>query len=268
MKTHAPLFLLVLSVAGCDKLKAVAGGSAEGGVVAPPSIVGELFAPDFQGEVTMKMTSATKPGAGPSNMVVGIKKPKYRIDMTTPQSASAGSLILDLPTKKGWVLMHQPKMAMELDLDKAKSMKGLPGMPKTVSPAPSSPPKVEKTGRKETIAGYSCEVWNVTSDGKRSELCMAEGLSWIDMSDVGMAGPEVAFTAVASEANRFPLRVIAFDAKGAEEMRMEAQKIEKKPLPDTSFVPPADYTRVAMGGLPAIPGLPTALPTAVPPRPR
>ena len=67
--------------------------------------------------------------------------------------------------------------------------------------APSTPPKIEKTGKKETIAGYACDVWNITSEGKRSEVCMAEGLSWIDMSDLGMGSPEiaVAVAAIASE---------------------------------------------------------------------
>lgn len=249
------LLVLVLASFGCDKLKAVAGGD-EGGT----SIVGDLFKPDFEGEITMKMTPAN-PKAGPQQTIVfGIKKPKYRMDMS-PTQGPQGSVILDLPTKKGWLLMHPKKMAMELDLEKMKNgggFPGLPGTPKGVpTAAPKTPPTVEKTGKKETIAGYGCEVWIVTSEGKKGEACVADGLSWIDMSDVGMGSPEIAVAAIASEGNRFPLRVISYDAKGAEELRMEAQKVEKKTLPPASFEPPADYARLPSGGLPAFPPIPT-----------
>ena len=75
-----------------------------------------------------------------------------------------------------------------------------------------------------------------------------------------MASPTLGLAAVATEANRFPLRVVSYDAKGAEEMRMEVVKVEKKKLDDTRFVVPADYRVVDMtqmmnglGNLPAIP---------------
>jgi len=59
---------------------------------------------------------------------------------------------------------------------------------------------------------------------------MAENLTWIDMGDVGFQSPGVALSALTTGGNHFPLRVITHDAAGKEEMRMEAQKVEKKKL--------------------------------------
>lgn len=136
---------------------------------------------------------------------------------------------------------------------------------------PADPPKVEKTGKKSVVAGYECEEWKVTQKATRAELCVAEGIKWIDLTDLGMASPEVALAAAAGDANRFPLRVVTYDDKG-ETARMEATKVEKKSLPDTEFAVPPDYQvmdlSALMGGLGAIgsgklpPGLP---PGFVPP---
>jgi len=249
---------------GCSKIGKAIGTDND----AAASTLSNLFGNDFEGEITMAMTSK-KSGTkktGPTQMVFGIKKPKYRLDSTasaTDDPLNGGTLLIDLPTKKGYLLTHSKKMAMVLDFEKMKDMKRgqtIPGLPPAPKGAPTGIPEkaptVEKTGKKDTVAGYSCEIWNVTSEGKKSELCAAEGITWIDLGDLGVASPEVALAAVASEANRFPLRVITFDAKGAEELRMEATKVDKKKLDDARFNVPPDYKVVDMSALMNMPGLP------------
>jgi hypothetical protein len=49
--------------------------------------------------------------------------------------------------------------------------------------------------------------------------------------------------AVASGANRFPLRVVSGDS------RIEATKIEKKKLDDSRFVVPPDYQVIDVGAM-------------------
>jgi hypothetical protein len=246
-------FLLLVGGAGCDKLKSV-GGGGEGG----SPIVGDIFGTDFEGEITSKLTNASTPGK-PQMITFGIKKPKYRMDMTdaTAPAPQMGSVILDVPTKQGWLLIHPQKLAMPLDLTKPMAAPQMPGgAPKAPTHAPSTPPKVDKTGKKDTVAGYSCEIWNITSEGKLSEVCMAENLTWIDMGDIGFQNPTVAISAATTGGNHFPLRVITHDAAGKEEMRMEAQKVEKKKLDDTRFVPPADYKQFQPGQIPPMPNIP------------
>jgi hypothetical protein len=215
---------------GCDKVKSKAQQA------------GLSFGGDFEGEITMNATRTQ--GSGPTQLVFGIKKPKYRVDATgtvatdNPMMAGGASLLLDPPQKKGWALVPAQKKAIVLDFDK---MKGASSRVPGVNTGPGSkanepPPKIDKTGKKETIAGYECEIWYVTaSNGARSELCMADGITWIDLGDLGWSSPEMTVGAVATGANKFPLRIVSADTK------LEATKIEKKKLEDARFVVPPDY---------------------------
>jgi hypothetical protein len=154
------------------------------------------------------------------------------------------------------------------NMPKGQTIPGLPAAPKGTPGVPQQPPKIDKTGKKDVVAGHSCEIWNITSEGKRTEVCVAEGINWIDLGDLGFSSPELTVAILASEANRFPLRVISLDAKGVEEMRMEATKVEKKKLDDTRFAVPADYQvmdmAAMMGGMGGIPGMPGGMPSGLP----
>lgn len=260
---------------GCDKVKGLLGTKGDAGETSSGGLFGSLFGTDFEGEITANVTSKTALAASaPMQLVFGINKPKYRIDMgggpaTAAQLPAGGSMILDPPAKKGWLLVPSQKTAMVLDFEKLKAQsKGgvpsLPGQPKPTTP--SVPPKIDKTGKKDVVAGYACEIWNITAEGKRAEACVAEGITWIDLTDLGFGSPELTLTAIATEANRFPLRVVAYDAKGAEETRMEVVKVDKKKLDDARFVVPADYRVVdptqLMQGLGSVPAIPTLAPRA------
>jgi hypothetical protein len=211
----------------------------------------------------MTMTGKAKPqSAGPERIVFGMKKPKYRLDIAARTPDEAGSVLFDLATKKGHMLMHSKKLALVLDFEKMKTMpKNIPGMPNAPT-APSQPPKIEKTGKNDVVAGYSCEIWNVTSEGKKAEICAAEGITWLDVGDLGLTSPELTVAAVTTEANRFPLRVVSYDAYGKEELRMEATKVEKKKLDDARFVVPPDYKVMEMPALMGgFMGMPSGIPT-------
>ena len=241
---------LVGAAAGCDKLGL--GSKGDSGVSATPSPSASarflsFVGTTFEGEITMS-TSSSRP------MVIAIKSPRVRIDgidavaRDNPAVGEGAALILDAPQKKGILLDPAKKLAVVLDLDKVKAM-GVGSAPAKKPAAPSEPPKIEKTAKKSVIAGYECEEWKLSSKDGRAEVCVAEGLRWIDLGDLGMDTPELALAAAAGDANRFPLRVIAFDRKGVETMRFEATKVEKKPLADAQFVPPPDYRVLDMGAL-------------------
>jgi hypothetical protein len=236
---------LALASTGCDKVKEMAGGAA-----------GSLFGSDFEGEITMAGTRTS--GSAPTQIVFGIKKPKYRIDTAgpmptdNPMTSGGGAVILDPPAKKGYLLIVPQKKAIVIDFDKMKSGQGgLPNMPGGgASKKPSGPPPtIEKTGKKDVVAGYGCEIWKVTSNAQKSELCVADGITWIDLGDLGWSSPELTVAAVASGANRFPLRVVTYGPTGAEEVRFEAKKIEKKKLDDARFVVPPDYQVIDMAAM-------------------
>jgi hypothetical protein len=264
---------LVATSAGCDKLKGKSSGadgsapsSGGGGGVAGGVL--SFLGSDFEGEITMNAT--TKGGKGPKTLIVGIKKPKVRVDAPNgvptdnAMIKDGATMLIDPPQKKGWILVPQKKQALLIDFEKMKNAPGASkvfGTTKTKGPgvgASGQPPKIEKTGRKDTVAGYTCEIWNVTeTNGRRAELCAAEGITWTDLTDLGMDSPELTLAAVTSEANRFPLRLIAYDQKGTEETRLEATKIDKKALDETRMTVPPDYQVIDLatmlsgaGGLP------------------
>lgn len=274
----------LVTATGCSKLKGALGRGEDGGTASSGGGVLSFLGSDFEGEITSSLTTKDKTQKGvPQKIVFGIRKPRFRIDTsgngpTDPRTpgATAGSFIVDPPTKKGWMLLHPQKMAVVVDFEKLKSMptgKAIPGLPSAPRGAPtampSQPPTIEKTGKKDVVAGYGCDVWNVVSEGKKAEVCVAEGITWFDVGDIGLASPELAIAAVATEANRFPLRLVSFDAKGVEQLRMEATKIEKKKLDDARFIVPPDYRTVDMAAMfGALGGLPSGIPTFPPPKTR
>jgi len=240
MRRTMLVMVAALATTSCDKLKAAAGST---------------FGADFEGEITMV--------SKPQNMQLtfGIKKPKYRIDTVgnvAPGNAMFGqgaSLILDPPAKKGYALLPAQKKAFVLDFDKLKAQ----NQARTGAVTNQPPPKIEKTGKKEIIAGYECEDWKITThDGKKSDLCAADGITWMDLGDLGWSSPEFTAAAVVSGMNRFPLRVVTYAANGAEEMRLEATKIDKKKLEDARFTVPPDYQIVDISQM--LQGLPSFVP--------
>ncbi|MBX3189434.1 MAG: DUF4412 domain-containing protein [Labilithrix sp.] len=275
--------IAVATSTACDKIQALTKKSDEAGAGAASGGVLSFLGGTFEGEIAMKVSGAAGKG-GPTDMVFSIKAPKIRVDASggaieNPVVGQGAAFIIDPPTKKGYALFPAQKKAMLIDFDKAKQgSSGLPGS-KSAPSALTEVPTIEKTGKKEVIAGYECENWKVTSKSSRADMCVAEGIKWVDLRDLGMGSPEVTLAAAATEANRFPLRVIGYDAKGAETSRMEATKIDKKTLDASRFVVPPDYQVIDMsallGGMGAPggklpPGFPTqGLPTGfTPPKPK
>jgi hypothetical protein len=196
--------------------------------------------------------------------------------------AQGAAFILDTPAKKGYALLNAQKKAVVLDFDKAKGGFKLP-KPGGASTGPSGPaedpPKIEKTGTKDTIAGYSCEVWRISSKkGGRAEACLADRLKWIDLTQLAVESPEFAAIAAVSDFNHLPLRVVTFDEKNVEGGRMEVTKVDKKTLDDARFAVPPDFQIVELsallggfmagGAAPGAPGRPGLPPGFVMPQPK
>lgn len=260
----AALIACATFAGGCDKLGLGGKGGADGGTSSSGG--GGLFSfldKSFEGEVTMNVSGKGVGGNGaagakPKTLLFGLKSPKVRIDAgadvaaDNPMLAQGAAFIIDPPAKKAYALITAQKKAIVFDFDKAKGGLKVPklggGAPSAPS-APADPPKIEKTGKTEVIAGFQCEVWKITSKTGRADACLAEGIKWIDLSDIGLQSPEFAAVAAVSDFNHFPLRMVAFDEKNVETSRMEATKIEKKKLDDTRFVVPPDFQVVDLNAL-------------------
>jgi hypothetical protein len=256
-KLHALAPVLVM-LAACNLMKK-SGDAAEGGTTtdsttlpaqtnAAPGVVAKALSflgtgGPFEGEITMNMSSAGKP---PETIVYMVKGQKMRFN--APSTVRSGAwVIFDGPAKKMTTVMDAQKMAMVVDLN--GSLGGVAGA--DVSALGGKKPTIDKTGRTDTVAGYSCDVWKVTEDnGQKSDLCVADGISFPQMGKEGASW-------MGELGTGFPLRAVTTDAAAVEKRRMEVTRIDKKSIDDSQLTVPAGYKTQDMSGmLKALGGMP------------
>jgi hypothetical protein len=232
---------------------------------------------------------ASKANQPVSPLALMVKEGKLRMelpaDVASNGMGSKGYAVVDPPEKKLYVVLDDKKQVVLFDLDKAGDQlktfsSGFePGArdPRERKEVPSSPPpKVTKTGRKDTVAGYACEIWDVApQDGEKMSVCVAnEGASWFKLPLGGI--PTEHFWALELlDGKHFPLRGVAYDKAGAEKSRVEVTKIDKKTLASTLFDIPPGYKVVdlqqmfaamgAMGASPLMGKMPAGLPPGMMP---
>jgi uncharacterized protein DUF4412 len=188
-----------------------------------------VAAQGFEGSVTMKMTD----DKGQANEITYLLKGgKLRFEAPGGRGFAG---IMDPSTKKLQVIMTAQRMYMEMDLNAAA----------TAATANAKPPKIVRTGKTETIAGYKCEHVEITGDdGAVTDVCAASGLGAFTMPSMGRGGPpaQQAWQKAMGD-NAFPLKV----QKG-DKVAIEVTKIEKKSLDDALFTVPSDFTNMGNMG--------------------
>jgi len=229
MRSSVIVLLAAMATMSC-KLKGF--GATDGG---GPSIVGALASlVAFEGRIDMSMTMALAPATGMTT--------SFEMKGTKLRSETKGVLgvvsITDMEAKKSWTIDNAAHTYTEIDLAKLTA---------TSTATAKSTAKARNLGKSDTVAGYSCDLWEVADTSMRTEMCMASGLS---MMALGLSGPfsmfargNDAWSEVMSHG--FPLRMIMSDPSGKPMMKMEATRIEKKSVPDSEFEIPAGYTKLA-----------------------
>jgi hypothetical protein len=297
------LVALAIASGGCSKLKSLEGGgaggeNAEGG--AASTTADGLALPDgFQGEidVTAKDEKPTEKDTGqPVNLALLVKSGKIRVDIPEQLAKQSGAPmaenakgygVFDSAVKKIYVVLDSSKQVIVVDLNKVgEQFKGMtpPSHPDHGGAAPKqpteAPPKVTKTGKNETIAGYKCEDWDVATDHREATICVAEqGFSWLSLPMGALNGvpTEHLWMAELLDGKHFPLRFVGYDKDGTTETaRVEVTKLDAKTLPDADFTYPPNYAVIdleqmlkgfgamggAGGGMPGggMPGMPGGFP--------
>ena len=286
----------LLLVLGCNKSSSSAAdspssaapGAGSGGAAQAPAAGGggvlgamkSALSPSsaFEGEMTLQVIDAKHPA--PQTMNIQFKGSKIRFNADAKAGGHVGSGIMDLKAKKMLTIMDQQKKYMEFDFGAGNPMAAMghpgmpgamPGMPAANPGAPVTPPKIDKTGKHESVAGHDCEDWNINdADGRHGTVCMAKDLGGLDF--VGLSGglpfaPSF-LTGGTFEGTEFPLKFVDYDAQNKETMRAEITKIDKKSEDDSVFSPPPGYTKLDLGNLGAFgamgghggPGMPPGMP--------
>ncbi|HZV12963.1 MAG TPA: DUF4412 domain-containing protein [Candidatus Kapabacteria bacterium] len=168
-----------------------------------------------------------------SESVIYIKGDQVRTELNMTGRSMIS--IVDNVAKKVSTLMPAQKMCMVMSIPDVKPMQ----------PDPAAKPV--KTGKSETILGYTCDEWVSTNPKTKltTDMWLAKGPGAPMM---GMNNPMDRYMGQASEGfepmmkdGTYPLRTIVKDAAGKETLRMEVTKIEKKAVDPSLFVVPADY---------------------------
>lgn len=272
------LALSSVALGGCSKVQSMLGkgdagteSASGGGLFGLKKDDGLAFLSGFEGEIDVmaKGKASAHHGAANApaqqetmNLSLFVKDKKFRLDI--PPTAAPGGQpfkgygVLDAPQKKAFLVTDTPeKMAIVFDLNKtgeqlksfspgerAKSFGGQPAKP-------SPPPKVTKTGRKDKVAGYECEDWDIEStdpastDGKASICVAQQGFSWLQIPLLG-APAEYAWMGELLDGSHIPLRFVGYEKDGKESARVEVTKIEKKTLAANLFEIPAGYPQMSL----------------------
>jgi hypothetical protein len=287
MKTLPLASLSVLLVlASCKKDSATA---ADGGAGAPGS--GSAAAADpaptampalstFEGEIDV--TAKSKQSPKPISLAVLIKNDTVRVDvpddlLADPKAAQftgGGKVyaIMKTPQKKLFAVLDGKKQAIEVDLDQVgdqfKAMKASHGGGGANTP-PADPPKVVKTGKKETVAGMACEDWEITNtDKSKAVLCVSEmGASFFHLPLTGIP-TEHLWALELADGKHLPIKAVSFEKDGTESGRMEVTKVDKRTLDPAQFEVPAGYQvqtiQDAIAGLMGGAGVPPGTPLDIP----
>jgi Domain of unknown function (DUF4412) len=203
-----------------------------------------LAAQGFEGVVAYRMPSMKGAGA---EMTMSIKGTQMRTDMVA--EGRTMSMLLDGQAGTMTMLMAEQRMYMTMDMkamrDRAQAMKH----------GDQTPPKITALGTTETIAGRSCENYQVETEKTKMEFCNAKGLGnfMAVQSPMGRGGASP-LQDLDNEAYRtyfkegfFPLRVSNYEG-GTKKVVMEATRVEPKSLDASLFQIPAGFTEMKMPG--------------------
>ena len=268
--------VMLVSVGGCDKLKSAMGRGGDGGTASADPAAGPLAMLDgFEGEIGISAKGKSMShGGAPVAVTLLVKNGKIRVDVPPGLKggeAMKGYGLLHSAEKKAYFVDDAKKQAIMIDLNHVGDhMKTMTPPPKDPAQPTAPPPKVTKTGKKDTVAGIKCEEWEISdaTNGKKADMCIADqGASWFHLPMTGIP-TEHAWAAEIMDGKHFPLRFIGFEKDGSEDARVEVTRIDKKAMAAPQFEVPAGYKVVDLAEMMKGLGGPGGMPTMPPNMPK
>lgn len=195
-----------------------------------------LAAQAFEGSVTMRVNtgargSAQGGGAATQQLEYQVRGGKVRVNLGGPMG---GMAMLAVPQeRKLYMLMAAQQSYMEMPFAEAAN---------AASSVPEPDVKVIRTGKKETIAGLSCEhVLVAQGKSQPTDMCITTELGrYVDPGQMMRAGAVPAWQKQIGDG--FPLKVTLPDGT----VIMEALAVVKKRLSNDLFSVPSNYNKMAV----------------------
>jgi hypothetical protein len=191
-----------------------------------------VAAQPFEGAVTMRLSAKGPNGPQLQDVEYLVRNGKVRVSMGGP---AGGMALLSVPQEqKVYVLIAAQRAYMEMPLADAVS---------TVAANTPTDAKITRTGRLETVAGFSCEHVTVASGAQTVDVCLAKGLGgYVNPLSAMQRGSEPAWQRLLAADGGFPLKVTMPDGS----VPLQVVKIEKKRLANDLFSVPLNYTKMQM----------------------
>lgn len=185
-----------------------------------------VIAQDFEGTIYYEISEMKKQGMG--EMPYMIKDKKVRMEFGEGDQKGAmlflpeeSRMVVIIDAMKGFMSMNLDDMNNQSEEDQLADM--------------------SKTGEIKTIAGRSCEVWKITSEGETFEACIAKGLGNFMMPENPRGNNNSpAWAEELKNGGFMPLEVV--EVKGGQRTtQMKATKIEEETLDASLFEVPSGY---------------------------
>lgn len=167
----AVLCLAVLASA-CSKSEQPTTNSS----ASSPSTAPSAGAREFEGMIAMKMETENQTGA---EMTYFLKGRHTRIE-TKLANLPGGIAVMLWDLEGGKITTLMPAQKMYTTMDMKTAAEDIKEMKKSQGQEEAEFPKLTPTGKRETIAGYTCEHWLMGED-QDLDMCVAKGLGYFGM---------------------------------------------------------------------------------------
>jgi hypothetical protein len=196
-----------------------------------------LAAQEFEGMFTVKVKDM--PGG---TLKTFMKGGKYRMEVSMEGQSMA--IIADPAAGETYMLVPQQQMAMVMKMSDAEKLAG------ERAGTAAANAKLEALGKKEEIAGHSCDYYRISDGTRNTDVCLATGLGTFRGGSSLFAGPPgprsgggaPSWAREVLAKGAFPLKVVDGNGK----VLWEVTAVERKTLEAELFVVPANFQRMAM----------------------
>jgi hypothetical protein len=208
-----------------------------------------LKADSFEGKVTMKITAAGSKDNGSQSIDYSIKEGLMRMDMTTAKGGG-GAMIMDFKNHQMLILMAQQKMYMVQTLPDPAAQKAAAEKAGVSAPAKPSDTKLVNTGETETILGYPCTKYLITTSKGTAAIWATNELGVFGGLFQGGRRSQAPqeWEAAVKGGGFFPMRVVSSEG-GTEKFRLEVTAVQKESLPDSLFAAPDGWRKFDLSGI-------------------